>query len=281
MESFSQETKLELISDSAHKVIMRVKNASDALINTFRQYLISETPSLAIDFVEILSNESPLPDELLAHRLGLLPLLTIDPAEFVEPMQCSCSDYCSKCAVLFAMDFCATHSAVITSDALEKSAEYTANCPGAETTVFAGMPLTKVRANARVELRAIARVGRGREHAKFSPVVVAAYHTEKDVVVDPEELAKLPPEKAKLFKESCPRKCFTQKGLYKYCEFCHRNAKELGVEKVLVVGNEPDEFVFTLETSGSLEAKKVLELALKELKKEAEAVSYAVKTFLE
>ncbi|KAL1130207.1 hypothetical protein AAG570_013145 [Ranatra chinensis] len=45
-----------------------------SLINAFRRILISEVPTMAIEKVYISSNTSPLQDEILAHRLGLVPL---------------------------------------------------------------------------------------------------------------------------------------------------------------------------------------------------------------
>lgn len=45
-----------------------------ALVNSFRRLMISEVPSMAIEKVYIYNNTSIIQDEILAHRLGLIPL---------------------------------------------------------------------------------------------------------------------------------------------------------------------------------------------------------------
>lgn len=51
------------------------------IANALRRILISEVPTMAISTVYISNNTSILPDEVLAHRLGLIPILA-DPREF-------------------------------------------------------------------------------------------------------------------------------------------------------------------------------------------------------
>jgi DNA-directed RNA polymerases I and III subunit RPAC1 len=48
--------------------------ATPALANAFRRIMISEVPSMAIEKVHIFNNTSIIQDEILAHRLGLIPL---------------------------------------------------------------------------------------------------------------------------------------------------------------------------------------------------------------
>lgn len=45
-----------------------------AIANAFRRLMISEVPSMAIEKVYIYNNTSIIQDEILAHRLGLIPL---------------------------------------------------------------------------------------------------------------------------------------------------------------------------------------------------------------
>lgn len=57
------------------------------LANTFRRLIISDVPSMAIEKVHILNNTSIIQDEVLAHRLGLIPLKA-DPRFFEYKTDC-------------------------------------------------------------------------------------------------------------------------------------------------------------------------------------------------
>jgi len=53
------------------------------LANALRRILIAEVPTIAFDKAVIYQNTSILQDEVLAHRLGLVPV-DVDPDNFVE-----------------------------------------------------------------------------------------------------------------------------------------------------------------------------------------------------
>ena len=63
---------MKLIKKTDNQVIFTAK-VSESLGNAIRRY-IYQIPIIAIDSVEISKNDSPLYDETLAHRLGLIPL---------------------------------------------------------------------------------------------------------------------------------------------------------------------------------------------------------------
>ena len=52
-----------------------------SIANAFRRILMAEIPTMAIEKVYIYNNTSVMHDEILAHRLGLIPI-AVDPRDF-------------------------------------------------------------------------------------------------------------------------------------------------------------------------------------------------------
>jgi len=72
------------------EVVFTLENTDTSMANAMRRMMISETPTLALDLVEFQANSSPLHDEFIAHRLGLIPLVSqISLAEFNYTRVCS------------------------------------------------------------------------------------------------------------------------------------------------------------------------------------------------
>ncbi|GFH06403.1 RPOLD domain-containing protein [Haematococcus lacustris] len=58
-----------------------ITGVDPAVVNALRRILIAEVPTMAIEHVFVANNTSIIQDEVLAHRLGMVPLL-VDPAMF-------------------------------------------------------------------------------------------------------------------------------------------------------------------------------------------------------
>ena len=65
-----------------------ISGATPAFANALRRSMIGEVPTLAIEDVRIYDNTSVLFDEILAHRLGLVPIKT-DLSQFVPRSKCT------------------------------------------------------------------------------------------------------------------------------------------------------------------------------------------------
>src|SRR3989344_8939581 len=65
---------MEVIENTKEQLILRI-DANEPLANALRRSL-TEVPTLAIDEVEIFKNDSALYDEMIANRIGLIPLKT-------------------------------------------------------------------------------------------------------------------------------------------------------------------------------------------------------------
>ncbi len=150
-------------------------------MNSLRRLAISEVPTLAIDDVVILENSSVMHDEAVAHRLGLIPLRT-DPGRFVMPHECDCKSTlgCSKCRVLLVLDSEANEKTlVVTSGGLVSEDELV-------KPVSKDIPIVVLAPNQKLKFEAYARLGIGKDHAKWQPTaasVVKDGENENDIIL--------------------------------------------------------------------------------------------------
>ena len=85
-ETFNKMTEIEIKSKTDEEIIFDIKGVDPTIVNTLRRIMISEVPTMAIETVIINQNTSIIPDEVLAHRLGLIPILA-DANDFIEKSQ--------------------------------------------------------------------------------------------------------------------------------------------------------------------------------------------------
>lgn len=81
LERWQDNFELEITSLSAEEIVFEMKGVDAPIANALRRILISEVPTMAIEKVFINNNTSIIPDEVLAHRLGLIPIAA-DPRKF-------------------------------------------------------------------------------------------------------------------------------------------------------------------------------------------------------
>ncbi|PIY88735.1 MAG: DNA-directed RNA polymerase subunit alpha, partial [Nitrosopumilales archaeon CG_4_10_14_0_8_um_filter_34_8] len=66
-------SSLEVINKDNQKISIKLKGIPLQYANALRRICLNGIPVFAIDTVDIIENSSVLPDEGLAHRLGLIP----------------------------------------------------------------------------------------------------------------------------------------------------------------------------------------------------------------
>ncbi|EHY53696.1 DNA-directed RNA polymerase core subunit rpc40 [Exophiala dermatitidis] len=71
---FKDNLKVQFHQNEADEATFSLIGVDAAIANAFRRILIAEVPTLAIEKVYVQNNTSVIADEVLAHRLGLIPL---------------------------------------------------------------------------------------------------------------------------------------------------------------------------------------------------------------
>ena len=145
-----------------------LKGIDRVYANALRRFAISEVPCMAIDEIVIHENSSVLYDEILAHRLGLIPLTT-DLEGYILPQDwdCKTSLGCTKCRVLLVLDAVATD---------EVKTIYSGDLVSEDTRVkpyVDNIPIIKLAPSQKIKLEAYAKLGKGRHHAKWQPVTIS------------------------------------------------------------------------------------------------------------
>ncbi|MGI0028371.1 MAG: DNA-directed RNA polymerase subunit D [Nitrososphaera sp.] len=166
---------VEVVEKSGEMIVVKFNNVPRQYVNSLRRLAISEVPTLAIDDVVMLENSSVMHDEAVAHRLGLIPLRT-DPGRFVMPHECDCKSTlgCSKCRVLLVLDSEASEkSKVVLSGELVSEDELV-------KPVSKDIPIVVLAPSQKLKFEAYARLGTGKDHAKWQPTSAAVVKDGKD-----------------------------------------------------------------------------------------------------
>lgn len=262
---------LELTDTSAKFVISGVDTS---FVNTLRRTLIAEIPKMAIEDVEFhlgpirdengkdYESISPLFDEIIAHRLGMIPIPT-DMELFGFRDKCKCGgEGCPNCTIMYSLN--KKGPCIVYSGDLEPLGDEKFKVRDAS------IPIVKLGEEQALLIYATAILGTGKQHAKWSPTHGVGYKYYPSVSINPKKCDHI----GGCIKV-CPQKIFRKQGnkilventenctLCKSCiEICTNNAITLKVDDT--------KFIFQFETDNSLTAKEVLTYALSFLKKKFE-----------
>lgn len=74
MTRFKDNFKISIISEDEESIVFDMVGIDAPVANAIRRILLSEVPTMAIETVYIYKNTGIVQDEVLSHRLGLIPL---------------------------------------------------------------------------------------------------------------------------------------------------------------------------------------------------------------
>lgn len=231
---------MKIIEQKEKKLIFSMK-IEEELANAIRRHT-NQIPVFAIDIVEISKNGSPLYDETIAHRLGLIPLET-------ENNQIK-------------------KNTKLKLSVKKEGIVYSGDLKGTKL-VYENMPITTLNKNQELELKATVNVGLGIEHSKYSPGLMS-YRNVSEITMDKEFLDKVKEICSNEIKEKGNKIVVydnKKKPILDVCEgICHANGKKAEV-------SFNDELIINLESFGQMNVKNIFKKSLDELKKDLSKIS--------
>ena len=269
--------RLSIISESPDELEIDIHGIEAPLANALRRIMISEVPTLAIEDVDLYQNTSVIPDEVLAHRLGLIPIRA-NPRlfKYKGPEEA----HTSENSLLFRLhvrcvrlpDGSVQGEKVFSSDLVWVPLRGQENMN--VSTVDDDILIARLGPGQEIEAELRCEKGIGATHTKWSPVCTASYRLLPQIgFVQP-----ITGENARILKKKCPMKVFDiEDGVavvknLRACTSCRECIRDesLGVQ----LGKVKDHFIckgylVTIESTGILNPREILREAIIVLKTKA------------
>lgn len=237
--------KLKKINEKENKILFLIDGVSEVFANTLRRLILEEVPTLAVHELEVRANNSALYDEMLALRLGLIPIKTDLNVFSLPKSQAEIDERSAGCTLRIELK------------SNKKGIVYAQEAKSADpstTFVYPKMPIVKLLSKQKIDLTMTAVVGRGKDHIKWAPGF-SFYNFEPEVnvekVKDPNKLAKMCSDG--VFELSGSKIKVNEDKLYNSQLLDYYAEKNEGL-----VVNRGNKIVFSLESWGQLECKEIL-----------------------
>ncbi|MBC7127579.1 MAG: DNA-directed RNA polymerase subunit D [Candidatus Methanosuratincola petrocarbonis] len=259
---------VEVLGNVGARFRIITRGADPSFINAIRRTVMAEVTVPAVDKVFIAENSGVLYDEILAHRIGLVPLKGGEG--LVRPSECDCGGKgCPRCEAILTLEVEAPEDAYTVYSGRLKP----------EGSVFVAnndIPIAVLNKGQKIALEAHARLGSGKEHAKWQPVSGAVVKYEPIITID----AKKCSLSAKCV-QACPKKILVvEGGVLKVtsvwdCTLC-KECVDACPNGAISVSYNPANAMLTLESEGSLSPQELIFAACDVLKDKFESIRIAL-----
>ncbi len=255
--------QVKVVSHKEDALKILVEETEPAFVNALRRVLIADVPKMAIEDVEFhlgpiraedgkeYESVAPLFDEMIAHRLGLVPIPT-DLALYNRREDCpTChGEGCPSCTIIYSLN--KRGPGLVTSADMEPIGD-TKLRPKDQ-----GIPIVQLHEGQAILIYATAQLGTGKEHAKWQPTHGVGYAYSPTIKAGAKALDPLDPTvpfcTAHMLTTSLQEETAE---LPADCPVCARFREAYKVDSVKI-SSDPTRFVLQFETDGSIPAKDVL-----------------------
>uniref|UniRef100_A0A8D8S3X4 DNA-directed RNA polymerases I and III subunit RPAC1 n=2 Tax=Cacopsylla melanoneura TaxID=428564 RepID=A0A8D8S3X4_9HEMI len=296
---FKKNLKIKIIKYNDRDMEFDIIGIHNVFVNSIRRILLSEVPSMAIDRVHFHDNTSVIQDEVLAHRLGLIPLKA-NPRLF-EYKSVSATDKdkkpedkefepCEQDTLQFQLKIKCTKSGNSHSshpdDMYDKHKVFTKDIQwvpiGGQGDMYKAddvgpihddILIAKLRPGHEIDVTMFAVKSIGRDHAKFSPVATAFYRLLPRITLSEEIEGEMAQRLKTMFSpgvisiEKRPDGKRVAKVENARYDSGSRNVfREDDLKDLVQISRVPDHFIFTIESVGAYKPDVLFLEAVKGLK---------------
>ncbi|CCE63025.1 hypothetical protein TPHA_0D03920 [Tetrapisispora phaffii CBS 4417] len=293
VEKFRESFDIHISSLTEKEANFDLVHIDTSIANAFRRIMIAEVPSVAAEYVYFMNNTSVIQDEVLAHRIGLIPL-RVDPDKlsWIDSELPDEEKFTDENTIVITLDAKCTRNPDAPKDATDPKVLYRNahvyardlkfEPQGKQAELFADQPveaidpdilIAKLRPGQEISLRAHCILGIGGDHAKFSPVATASYRLLPHINIT----SPISGESAKRF-----QKCFPSGviGINDKDEAFVKDARKDTVSREVLrheefqnkvkLGRVRDHFVFNVESTGAMTPEEIFFKSVRILKNKAE-----------
>ncbi len=259
--------KVRVLAQRDDYLKVLLEETEPAFANALRRILIADVPKMAIEDVEFhlgpiraedgkeYESVAPLFDEIVAHRLGLVPIPT-DLTLYNRREDCpTChGEGCPSCTIIYSLN--KRGPGLVTSADMEPIGD-TKLRPKDQ-----GIPIVQLAEGQAILIYATAQLGTGKDHAKWQATHGVGYAYLPVLKAGSKTIDTLDPSvpfcTAHMLTTSSHEESVE---LPEDCAVCAKFREAYKADSVKVA-NDPTKFVLQFETDGSLAAKDVLAKAL-------------------
>jgi len=279
--------RIEILEEGFNRIALLIEGYPLELVNAVRRAILAEVPVMAIEWVYVTRNDSALFNEMLSHKLGLLVLKSNKAVEkYLPPEECRADIECGEdpaCVDVFITKKpeCFVRMVLKKSNPPEdgvsllpvKASDIESEDPDVYP-VHGDTELTILASGQSIDVEMFARLGRGKEHAKFIPAVV----TLKYVPVIKYDSRRINDECIECLRNYNPslaeKVSGKSRGEIVWKDSGNTSLLKHCAERVcgtgLKVEYDKNRLILVVESTGALDPRKIVELALEELDKKVE-----------
>lgn len=237
--------KIHVLNKNDTELKFLLEDSNPQFVNALRRVMVSEIPILAIDSVDFSINESVLYNEIIAHRLGLIPLV-FDSKKFHFKDEHDDGKTCSMCEVVFVINK--------KGPAMVYSKDMKSSDPDVKP-LFDEIPIVELFDDQKLKIEASASLGIAQDHARYQSAIANYRYFPsvklKGKLENPEEAVK-----------TCPKNALKIDGdkasLTLDCDLCKECIKVARPKGLLEIEGDNTKFIFNVESISSLKPEEIV-----------------------